>query len=175
LINKIKVYTENEDSLKQIISICSEYGFEMKNANEIYSTSIQMRLSSITTIMLILCIVITLITIFMLKYSTKMNILDSIYEIGVIKSLGASNLFVFGKFVTESAIQGIIAGLITAIIGVICAWSNILTYEGINIIDFEVYYWGIFASAGIIISVLSGLSDIQKVSRKQIVECLKRN
>ncbi|MFA5791433.1 MAG: permease-like cell division protein FtsX [Candidatus Paceibacterota bacterium] len=120
----------------------------------------------ITLILVIISIIITFNTI-------RLTIFISKEEIGVMRLVGASNMYVRGPFMIEGVIYGIIATLITLLIfWPASAWlgHNMTDFLGINMYDYYISsFFQIFAIlllSGIILGVISSFLAVRKYLNK---------
>lgn len=120
----------------------------------------------ITLILVIISIIITFNTI-------RLTIFISKEEIGVMRLVGASNMYVRGPFMIEGVIYGIIATLITLFIfWPASAWlgRNMTDFLGINMYDYYVSsFFQIFAIlllSGIILGVISSFLAVRRYLNK---------
>lgn len=174
-ITDVTVYVKDSQAEKEIRQLCEEYGYQYARANREIVEEVGFKLTTIMSLLSLISIVVLLISMVMIKFSAKINAIDCAYEIGVLKSLGASNTFIFKRFLCENMIQGVVVGGIAALIGIVANVLELAKYEEINLLHFEWYYWIIIVLISILISVLSSLRENIKIARTDILTCIKNN
>jgi cell division transport system permease protein len=150
IIDKVN-YNQNKlviDRLDSIISGAQQLGF------------------LITLMLVIISIIITFNTI-------RLTIFISKEEIGVMRLVGASKMYIRGPFMVEGAIYGIIATLITLILfWPATAWlgRNMTGFLGLDVYGYYLsHFFEIFAiilSSGIILGVISSFLAARKYLNK---------
>lgn len=172
-ITDVTVYVNDYEAEEELGNLCKEYGYQMANANEETIRNVGYQLSTITMLMSIVTVIIFFISIFMINFATKINVIDCTYEIGVLKSMGASNKFVFLRFLSENLIQGLFVGMVAVIIGVMLDKFEVVKYQEINLLDFEWYYWLGIVIISVLISLVSGIGENIKIARSDILKSIK--
>ena len=105
------------------------------------------------------------------------SVLERVKEIGVIKSIGARNSEIFGIFLFESSLLGLIAG----VIGVLLGWGA--AYTGGVILDnlgwgflspaFPPYLFAGCIAFAVLTGALSGVIPAMRASRINVVDALR--
>lgn len=126
-------------------------------------------------------ILIALISVFVSAVNTSntmiTSVLERVKEIGVIKSIGAKNLDIFGIFLFESGFLGFIAG----VIGVLIGWGLaslggfILVYVGYSFLQpsFPVWLFVACIAFATLTGAISGVVPAINASRINPVEALR--
>jgi len=105
------------------------------------------------------------------------SVLERTRELGILRSIGMKRGQVSGLVLIESALIGVVGGLLGIIAGVITGWINL---EGFFRIDFGAsmayhIYWPSIGSALLLsigLSVLAGLYPARRAAKTNIVEAL---
>lgn len=120
--------------------------------------------------------VIVIISCLLVNFSTKSNISERIYEIGVLKSLGADRKSIFKLFIFENTFMGLaISTLAIVIFGLLnlLGLPNWIMLDGLPLYCFE--WWHIITvfAIGLIVSVLSGMHKISKASKMSVTDAIR--
>ena len=125
----------------------------------------------------VICVIIIAITCFMIHFSTKMNIKDRIYEVGVIKSLGSDNKSIFKMFISENIIISIITSAAASVLLLLLNFLNSsfewLTINSIPVLTIEWWHIAVIFVLNLIITLLSAFKETIKVSRMNIIDALR--
>ena len=123
-------------------------------------------------------IILGLISLFIISNTIRMTMYSRRFEISIMKSVGATDLFVRIPFVVEGMVIGFISGIIASFVlmflydGIMAAVNNIVKF---NWISFGSLYWqilGVFVLAGVVVGVLGGFISIGKYLKKEGGEIL---
>lgn len=131
---------------------------------------------SITAICVILVVVLGIVSIFIVSNTIKLAMVSRNIDIQVMKSVGATSLFICWPFMIEGVIIGLISGIISLVLTVVFeqveggAIMSLLEMFGSQSVGIE-QYLPILAVAyivfGILISSLGSLVSIRKYLKKE--------
>ncbi len=177
LPDSYRVYVENleefDATLQQIKAI--EHVSAVRESQKIVSQITTMQ-KSITAICIMLVAVLGVVSIFIVSNTIKITMVSRKSEIQVMKSVGATNLFICWPFIIEGIIIGIVSGLISLGITFLVehfqgeAMTNLFAMFGSEIVAFGEYLPLLAASyiaAGMIISSMGSIVSIRKYLKKE--------
>lgn len=123
-------------------------------------------------------IILGIISLFIISNTIRMTMYSRRFEISIMKSVGATDLFVRIPFVVEGMVIGLISGAVASVLlmflydGIMAAVNNIVQFEWIA---FGSMYWsilGVFVLSGIVVGALGGFISIGKYLKKEGGEIL---
>lgn len=132
--------------------------------------------SSITAICMMLVLVLSIVSIFIVSNTIKITMVSRKIDIQVMKSVGATSLFICWPFMVEGIIIGLISGGISLILTVLVehfegdAMTSLLKMFGSTAIDFGAYLPLLsiaYIASGVIISSFGSLVSIRKYLKKE--------
>lgn len=175
IYNSLDIYVESvkDSDMGNIYDLIEQYGYRYTSVTGKLGVTIFAKLSMMLGLLLAIMVCVILVTMIMIHYATKVILNDRIYEVGVLKALGATNTFVLKLFLLQNVVIGIVSSVtaILVIIGIINL--KLIKYEGIPLLMAGIVPCLIAIIIGILIAVLSGLYEICKISRKSVVECIR--
>jgi len=169
----IYVNSNSDKDMKIINDLVEEYGYKIDSEAGQRGRKLSVHLSVVVMIVLLFVVCMLIVTFFMIHYAVKENINDRIYEIGVEKALGASDAFVFKLFMFNSLCYGIVAAVVSCIIIFGITMSGIAQYKETNFMPLIYHPYIIICIAGVFISLIAGIYNVFKVSRKPILKCIR--
>ena len=105
------------------------------------------------------------------------SVLERKKEIGIMKSIGATNAHIMIIFLAESALFGLVGGIIGIILGSLGAYSVKLVASsfGFELIKISIHPWVVIfgMSFAIVVGMLSGFFPAYRAARLSPVEALK--
>lgn len=121
----------------------------------------------------ILTLVFVLVSLMIIFNTTRLAIFTFRDEISVMKLVGASNMYIRGPFIVESAFFGLIAAIIAILIcWPITYWLGQHTtnfFEGLNLFEYFksnfLILFAVLAASGIIVSVISSILAVRRYLR----------
>ncbi len=131
---------------------------------------------SITTICFLIVIVLVFVSIFIISNTIKITMVSRKIDIQVMKSVGATNLFICWPFMIEGVILGIISGLLALIltIGVdriegeaMTALFEMLGSSSISVMEYLPLLAVSYIVSGILISAVGSVVSIRKYLKKE--------
>lgn len=132
--------------------------------------------SSITAICVMLVLVLSVVSIFIVSNTIKITMVSRKIDIQVMKSVGATSLFICWPFMIEGIIIGLISGGISLALTVLVehfeggAMTSLLEMFGSTAIDFGAYLPVLavaYIASGVIISSFGSLVSIRKYLKKE--------
>jgi len=169
---------------QKLQNLVSNTGLEFKEWKDLTPFYFQVK-SMYDSMFGILLIIILGVVIFAIANTMTMNVYDRIREIGTIRAIGTKRKMVLKQFMTESAMIGIIGGLIGIVLGMIVANivnlsgglyipsppGNAKGYNALIKPDFLkiLEYWGLF----VLISIAASILPAHKATRMSIVDALR--
>ena len=132
--------------------------------------------SSITAICVMLVLVLSVVSIFIVSNTIKITMVSRKIDIQVMKSVGATSLFICWPFMIEGIIIGLISGGISLGLTVLVehfeggAMTSLLEMFGSTAIDFGAYLPLLSAAyivSGVVISSFGSLVSIRKYLKKE--------
>lgn len=175
LYNTLDIYVNSlkESKMESIYKLIEEYNYEYSTPSGFLGAAIRSKLTILLLLLSVIMLCMILITVVMIYYATKVILNDRVYEVGVLKSLGATNRFILRLFLIQNGVIGVVSGGFAAIIIVIITELKLIKFEGISLLRFSIWPCLISIAIGITISILSGLYEMLKISNKSVVDCLR--
>ena len=176
LYNSLDIYVDsvNQETLNNLYKVFEKYGYKHSSSTGELGLSIHTKMSVVLVILLILMFILLFVTITTLHYVTKVILNHRIYEVGVEKSMGAKKSFISLLFITHNMWIGIIAGILSVVLIAIITGTGMVQYNGIRILDFQIIPCLLALSIGVLISILSGISEIIKITKKSPIDCINK-
>lgn len=199
--NTLKLYTDSKtiDRLSQprvnkINIYLADYSTEAKDSiiktfddRNIYYTvpadqtgfMIMNRMSIITKVMAIIAVIFILLTIQMINLYVKIAALDRIYEVGVLKSMGANDRNVFIMFTLDNAILGLVLSAFACIILGLFNIINVTKFLSLSSIgSVGLYKPSILhllpiTIIGCIMTGLAGLKETVSIARMPVTDAIR--
>ncbi|GAA4066550.1 ATP-binding cassette domain-containing protein [Amphibacillus indicireducens] len=174
LYNSLDIYVESLDADKMapINTIINQFDYNNDEINEGVGFTIYAKLSVLLIIFGLISLIILSISFILINYSTKINIRDRIYEVGVLKSLGASNLFIFKLFVYNNLLLGFSVSLLSVLVLLIVNWLDIIKVSGVSVFNFNVGHMLLIITLGTFVTILAGLRETVAISRMSVVKAI---
>lgn len=131
---------------------------------------------SVTAICVIMVIVLAFVSMFIISNTIRITMVSRKIDIQVMKSVGATNLFICWPFMIEGVIIGFISGLISLILTIVFqkfegeSLSSLLALfgsEAISITDHLPLLIVTYIFAGVIISSMGSVFSIRKYLKKE--------
>ena len=131
---------------------------------------------SITGICVILVAVLGIVSMFIVSNTIKITMVSRKIDIQVMKSVGATSLFICWPFMIEGIIIGLISGVISLTLTVIVehfeggAMTSLLEMFGSTAVDFKAYLPVLsvaYIVSGVVISSFGSLVSIRKYLKKE--------
>ena len=106
------------------------------------------------------------------------SVLERTREIGTMKAIGAKNKDILAIFLIESALLGLIGGILGTLLGISLAWLMIfLAQQFIDSLDFQLSIsWPLMAAVilfSTVLGVFSGILPALQASKLKPVEALR--
>lgn len=172
------------DAYKVTVKDLSQYDKtikEIKNISGVAEISSQTdvadKLTSLNKLVQILSfaivVALVVISLFIISNTIRMTMYARRFEISIMKSVGATNLFVRIPFLIEGIIIGALSGIL-ALFGLMLAYDliveamqYIVPFTAVNFNDVLWPFMGTFVVAGIAVGMLGGLISISKYLKKE--------
>ena len=175
--NRIDIYVYDLSDTDSITKIAENHGCMVEQPTGSAAITLAVQLQTIIMLLGVICVIIIAITCFMIHFSTKMNIKDRIYEVGVIKSLGSDNKSIFKMFISENIIISIITSAAASVLLLLLNFLNSsfewLTINSIPVLTIEWWHIAVIFVLNLIITLLSAFKETIKVSRMNIIDALR--
>ena len=132
--------------------------------------------NSVTAICVIMVIVLAFVSMFIISNTIRITMVSRKIDIQVMKSVGATNLFICWPFMIEGVIIGFISGVISLILTIVFqefegeSLSSLLSLfgsEAISITDHLPLLIFTYIFAGVIISSMGSVFSIRKYLKKE--------
>lgn len=132
--------------------------------------------SSITAICMIIVIVLAFVSMFIISNTIRITMVSRKIDIQVMKSVGATNLFICWPFMVEGIIIGLISGVISLLLTLLVqhfegdSLESLLSMFGSQSISITEYLPVLIVSyilSGVIISSLGSVFSIRKYLKKE--------
>ncbi len=149
-----------------------EMGIFYEMASDRIGSLITVKMSVINLVMIMISMIILFVSFLLCHFSVKMNIMDRTYDIGVLKSLGASQKVVFRIFATDNILMGL---FVSTVICVFIAAANLtqltslLAVDGVAIYQFRIWHFVPIIFTGCMLPLLSGLRETVAVAKLSIL------
>lgn len=131
---------------------------------------------SVTAICVIMVIVLAFVSMFIISNTIRITMVSRKIDIQVMKSVGATNLFICWPFMIEGIIIGFISGIISLLLTVLFqqfegeSLSSLLELfgsEAISIIDHLPLLVVVYILSGVVISSMGSVFSIRKYLKKE--------
>lgn len=173
--NTTDIYVKSiqPSSLSETKGIVEQYGYQMFQPSGHIGVSVHAKLSTIMLIFVLFTVVILIISFVMIHYATKMNILDRIYEIGVLKSLGAEESFIRKMFFYENILFGGSVSILSFLLLFVIDRLKLIRISGIGLMNISIKQVVLLFLFGIGVTVFAGIKEVKKVSKMPIVAAIR--
>ena len=160
------------DSLNETIGNESS-GYRVSRNRAHWAAVIHNSIENMKYVLLALTVIVMILSICMIHYAVKVNVIERQYEIGVLRSLGAGKGFVTFELLSEQIVFGLISFVISAMLLLACDKFKWIKFDGISAVrtNVGVYVWMLLM--GIVIVTVSGVIDVIRASGKPIGEAIK--
>ncbi|MBR6642566.1 MAG: ATP-binding cassette domain-containing protein [Lachnospiraceae bacterium] len=148
----------------------AEYGLSRKRAE--WAVSVFNFTEIMTYIMMAVTVLIFVVTVCIIYYATKIHIIEQSYEMGVIKSLGAGNEFVFQIFFYEELLLGVAAALFSGVVLFVTDALGIIQIYQVSVMKTSLLHFVMLLIISVSIVLLSSITEIIKISRMPIVQAI---
>lgn len=187
-INSITIYPSSFEEKTAILNYIDEYNASQKDENKIIYTDLSgiifSNVESITgliTLVLIIFSVLSLVVAVLLEALISCsNISERKQDIGILKSLGASNEDVFKIFSFESLIVGLVSGLISLLLILVTGaflntfLNSIFDTTAGAIVNLNFVLVLIVILLGLVLQFISSFIPALIYSQKRPIEIMKR-
>lgn len=132
--------------------------------------------SSVTAICMIIVIVLAFVSMFIISNTIRITMVSRKIDIQVMKSVGATNLFICWPFMIEGIIIGLISGVISMVLTILVqyiegdsmeALLSMFGSEAVSITDYLPVLIVSYILAGVVISSLGSVFSISKYLKKE--------
>jgi ABC-type lipoprotein release transport system permease subunit len=177
-VNRINIYINNNtnEGRNEAIKILEAYGYTCELPSENIGSKISTRMSVILMVLLLVLIIMIILSYFIISTSARLNVIDRTYEVGVLKSLGATKSNIYGLFIMESLFIGITTSIISALTIIIAAAAGIahsITISGIVVFDIRWWHLAVLVAFGTLVTLISCLREAARVSNIRIVDAIR--
>lgn len=178
IVQEIDVYLNDYSSAKidEIKAIANEDDYKVVYLAENIKKGFSQIFSFIGIAISIVAIIIIIISCILVSHSTKSNIFDRVYEVGVLKSLGADKKSIFKMFSIENLIIGLISSVATILLIVIlniAGLSSWLIIQGMPCYSFSWWHIIVILFVGLFITMISGLGKMNKASKMSVTDAIR--
>lgn len=178
IVQEIDVYLNDYSSAKidEIKAIANEDDYKVIYLAENIKRGFSQIFSFIGIAISIVALIIIIISCILVSHSTKSNIFDRVYEVGVLKSLGADKKSIFKMFSIENLIIGLISSLATILLIVIlniAGLSSWLIIQGMPCYSFSWWHIIVILFVGLFITMISGLGKMNKASKMSVTDAIR--
>ncbi len=169
-VGNLEEFNKTLESIKAVENIDS-----VRESQEVVNQITTMQ-SSITAICVMLVLVLSIVSIFIVSNTIKITMVSRKIDIQVMKSVGATSLFICWPFMIEGIIIGLISGGISLGLTVLVehfeggAMTSLLEMFGSTAIDFGAYLPMLsvaYIASGVIISSFGSLVSIRKYLKRE--------
>lgn len=183
--SSISIYAKDYKSKNSITKLIKKYNSNQSKENQIVYTDMMKsfidgisKILNIISLVLIFVVCISLVvSSIMISIITYISVLERTKEIGILKAIGASKKDIKRIFISETAIEGFLSGLIGILATIFITFianlivSNLININ--NIVTFTFGYMILLMLISIIITVVSGLKPATIASKKNPVDSLR--
>lgn len=178
IVQEIDVYLNDYSSAKidEIKAIANEDDYKVVYLAENIKKGFSQIFSFIGIAISIVVLIIIIISCILVSHSTKSNIFDRVYEVGVLKSLGADKKSIFKMFSIENLIIGLISSLATILLIIIlniAGLSSWLIIQGMSCYSFSWWHIIVILFVGLFITMISGLGKMNKASKMSVTDAIR--
>ena len=116
---------------------------------------------------------LAIVSIFIISNTIKLTIHNRRLEISIMKSVGATNMFICTPFIVEGVVIGLVSAIFSSIIldiiykSFIDVLGGIISFQGFYTRDIFLEVLKYFSLAGIFIGILGGLVSIRRYLKKE--------
>lgn len=164
----------SEEALEELeekaVRYGAKYGLGRRRAD--WAGTVLNFIEIMTYIMAAVTVIMLVVTLCVVFYATKINIMDRTYEIGVIKSLGAGKKFVFQIFFNEVILLGGSASIVAGILLLLLKCTGVIQMYGVQLLEIGFLQLVILLIAGVMVVMVSSLAEILKITRIPIVQAI---
>lgn len=177
----VKIEVVNSNIIKDVRQQIIDFGFSASGVSDTVDQANKI-FEAITVVLAFFGIIALIVSAIGMFNTMTITLLERIQEIGVMKSIGASNADIAKLFITESSIMGFLGSLVGIIIGV--SLSEIFNL-GLNVLasnlggdKIDIFYspnWFIFFIIlfGSIIGFLTGIMPARRAGKIDSLEALR--
>lgn len=169
----IYVNSIQDSSLSDMKKVVEQYGYRLFQPSGHIGVSVYTKLSTVMMLFALFTVVILIVSFVMIHYATKMNILDRIYEIGVLKSLGAEERFIKKMFFYETILFGGSVSILSFLLLFVVSKMNFIKISGISLMNITILQAVLLFLFGSGVTVFAGMKEVRKVSKMPIVAAIK--
>lgn len=178
IVQEIDVYLNDYSSAKidEIKAIANEDDYKVIYLAENIKRGFSQIFSFIGIAISIVALIIIIISCILVSHSTKSNIFDRVYEVGVLKSLGADKKSIFKMFSIENLIIGLISSVATILLIIIlniAGLSSWLIIQGLPCYSFSWWHIIVILFVGLFITMISGLGKMNKASKMSVTDAIR--
>ena len=170
----IYVYSSEEKDMMYVKKILEKKSFTCESNTGNLGQVIYSHLTSLVGLLaLVLCVVLpgAMMIVF---YGTKSMMSDRIYEVGVLKSLGASKKYIMRLLVFQNVVIGILSGTIGACILFFVTELKLFKISNVPILVHHLELYFVLIVFGVLLAFLSSTVIVKKVLKKSVVECISK-
>lgn len=173
--NKADIYVKTLDksTISELKSIAKKYDCTLINAYGLAGMRISAKLLDVTMLLGVFNVLIILLAFVVVHYSTKINVLDRIYEVGVLKSMGARKQEIVKMFMTENILIGLCSSFTALIILFFVNVIKPFKVNGISVYEMSWWHGILIILIGCVVSVLAGWLETYKISNISIVDAIR--
>lgn len=116
---------------------------------------------------------LAVVSVFIISNTIKLTIHNRRLEISIMKSVGATNLFICTPFIVEGIVIGLVSSVISSFVlntvyrGFVDVLGGIISFQGFYTKEIFWQVMGYFSCAGILLGVLGGLISIRRYLKKE--------
>jgi ABC-type lipoprotein export system ATPase subunit/ABC-type lipoprotein release transport system permease subunit len=177
-INTIDIYLKDysNQGREHAIKLFKEKNYTYEMASDRTGTLVMVKMSVISIVLILLTLIVTLLSCLMINFSVKISVMDRTYEVGVLKSLGATNRIIFNIFTFDNILLGAFISILSCtLVGLanIIHLTRLISINGVSIYQFSLWHFIPVIILGCVITVVSGLREAIKISKLSIVEAIR--
>lgn len=183
--SSISIYAKDYKSKNSITKLIKKYNSNQSKENQIVYTDmmksfidgISKILNTISLVLIFVVCISLVVSSIMISIITYISVLERTKEIGILKAIGASKKDIKRIFISETAIEGFLSGLIGILATIFITFlanlivSNLININ--NIVTFTFGYMILLMLISIIITIVSGLKPATIASKKNPVDSLR--
>jgi ABC-type lipoprotein export system ATPase subunit len=173
------VYLKNLNGNKKTVeNIASRYGYTITDKGDFKASLITTRLTVPIVIVSFLSVVAVILAFLFVKLTTKINIMNQSNEIGTLKALGASERQIKSIYLKENIMLFICSMVLTIIILLILqilSVNGILSYQGLEIYDFNFLYFAMICIGEIIVIFIASITEVGKIAKMNLADLLRKS
>jgi putative ABC transport system permease protein len=177
-INTIDIYLKDysNQGREAAIKLFKEKNYTFEMASDRTGSLVMVKMSVISMILILVTLIVILLSCLMINFSVKISVMDRTYEVGVLKSLGATNRIIFNIFTFDNLVLGASISLLSCLLvslANILQLTNLLTINQVKIYQFSLWHFIPVIILGCVITVISGLKETINVSKLSIVDAIR--